>query len=85
MVSLEQRLNDDISHTHQEDQHIAKAKEIVPVDVFSVAIIEIKVDPTVVVTMSVYEKMIAANVAVLLPLFMQESDGFDGLDESLKD
>lgn len=74
MLLFDEILNKNISHADKVDQHIAKTKEIIGINVLPVTIVEVKVNPAVVTGVAIHENMIAPYVPVLLTMLMQETD-----------
>ena len=70
--------------THQIDQDVSQAEEIVSVNIFTVPVIEIEIDPPVNAAFMIDEDMIPPNVAVFFTIIMKEADGFYACQERIQ-
>ena len=61
----------------QVDQDVPDAEKIISEDVFTVAVIEIEIDPSVVAVLTIDKDMIAPDVAVFLAPVVKKPDRFD--------
>ena len=72
-----------ISLAHQKRQNVTQTEEIVTVDVLSVAVIIVKINPAVIATIFIYKDVIASYVSVLFTLFMEKLNGFNAFNETI--
>ena len=84
MLLLKKIRHEKIPLAGQVDQYIADAEKIIAVNVFTVAIVEIEIDPAVVAALPVDNDMITPDVPVFLTLAVKVADGLDAGLEAVK-
>ena len=68
---------DQVTFAGQVDQDIAEAEKIITICIFTMAVIEIEIDPSVIGAFTVDQNVITSNVAMFLPHAVQKADRFD--------
>ena len=75
VVLLGQVLYQNIPLAHQIGQDISQSEQVITVDVFSMPVIEIKVNPSVMPGLSIHKNVIPSDISVFFSVVVQEMDG----------